>query len=94
MAVHGRCARCSRCISTQLNSSSHRMRGLLAGAVHILHSLDVKHCAGEPWAFGPIVNVIDAYIKLPLPIEHVGALSLWRIGEHVLNNVQSASRRR
>ena len=43
----------------------------------------------DPWAFGPICNVIEAVCLLPQPVPHRGALSLWKIDEDVRANVQT-----
>ena len=50
------------------------------GAIEITHSLALEDCADvEPWAFGPVVNVIGSVCRLPRPVPHKGALSVWRI---------------
>ena len=61
----------------------------IVGAVRITHSLSLEQCAGEEWAFGPVVNVIGAVCRLRAPVPHRGALSLWRIRPDVLDDVQA-----
>ena len=52
----------------------------IVGAVRVSHALPLADCDGvEPWAFGPVVNVIDAYCRLATPVAHKGALSIWRL---------------
>ena len=43
----------------------------------------------EPWAFGPVVNVISEVRPLSRPVPHRGALSLWRIEADVLDDVRT-----
>ena len=51
----------------------------IVGAVHITHALTLEQCsASEPWAFGPVVNVIGQVCRLERPVPHRGALSLWK----------------
>ena len=45
--------------------------------------------AVEPWAFGPVVNVIGEVRLLTRPIAHRGALSLWRIDADVLDDLHA-----
>ena len=61
----------------------------IVGAVRITHALSLEQCAGEEWAFGPVVNVIGAVCRLREPVPHRGALSLWRIRDDVLDDVQA-----
>jgi hypothetical protein len=64
--------------------------GAVVGAVHVSHSLPLEDCSGvEPWAFGPVVNVIDAYCRLETPVAAKGALSVWRLGRAVMEAVQA-----
>ena len=43
----------------------------------------------SPWAFGPVVNVISAFCRLPQPIGHGGALSIWKVNGDVLAQMQA-----
>ena len=62
----------------------------IVGAIRISHALTLEQCAhAEPWAFGPVVNVIDQYITLERPIPHRGALSVWRVGSEVVEELRS-----
>ena len=64
--------------------------GCLVGAVCISHALTLEQCqVSEPWAFGPVVNLISAYASLDTPVEHKGALSLWRIGDEAREELRS-----
>ena len=63
---------------------------MIVGAMLISHHYDLSmnECP-DPWAFGPICNVIEAVCLLPQPVPHRGALSLWKIDEDVRANVQT-----
>ena len=62
----------------------------IVGAVQISHALSFDECKGtEPWAFGPVCNVIQAVATLQRPVAHRGALSLWRIDAAALEDVRS-----
>ena len=62
----------------------------IVGAVQISHALSFDECKGtEPWAFGPVCNVIQAVATLQQPEAHRGALSLWRIDAAALEDVRS-----
>ena len=51
--------------------------GAIVGAIEISHALSLEQCsAAEPWAFGPVCNVIRSVVRLERPVEHLGALSL------------------
>lgn len=60
----------------------------IVGVIEISHSLGLDECvAKEPWAFGPVVNVIRSVCRLPQPVAHRGALSVWRIDADVREQV-------
>ena len=61
----------------------------IVGAICISHALDLEQCADEPWAFGKVVNVISAVCRLPQPIDHSGALSVWKVSDDVLAQMQA-----
>ena len=62
----------------------------IVGIIHISHALSLEQCAPtEPWAFGPVVNVIEEVIALPTPVPHRGALSVWRLVPEALGRIQS-----
>lgn len=61
----------------------------IVGAIEITHSLDISQCANEPWAFGPVVNVIGSVVRLERPVPHKGALSLWRIQADAADDVHA-----
>ena len=63
--------------------------GAIVGAIRISHALTLEQCEGEPWAFGPVCNVVDAIARLETPVAHKGALSVWRIGTETLAEVQA-----
>ena len=54
------------------------------------HTLSPEQCHAEAWASGPCVNVIDAVCRLPQPIPHKGALSVWHVDREVLGTLQAA----
>lgn len=61
----------------------------IVGAIKISHALELEQCAGEPWAFGPIVNVISGVKELGRHVPHRGALSVWRIDDEEREEVRS-----
>jgi len=62
----------------------------IVGAIEISHALSLEQCsAAEPWAFGPMCNVIRSRVKLERPVAHRGALSLWPIDADVLQSVRA-----
>lgn len=76
-----------------LPSEGSLPRGAIVGAIRIDRACDVAHCAGtmaEPWALGPVCNVIGAIVKLDHPVPHKGALGYWKIDANVRNAVQAA----
>ena len=60
---------------------------MIIGAIKISHALSIRECP-DPWAFGPICNVIEAVCLLAQPVPHKGALSLWNIQEDARANVR------
>ena len=63
--------------------------GVVVGAVRVSHSLPLEDCSDvEPWAFGPVVNVIDACCRLETPVDAKGALSIWRLDPEAREAVQ------
>ena len=52
----------------------------IVGAIRVSHTLTLGQCTADAWAFGPMCNVVDASISLDTPIQHTGALSVWRVG--------------
>ena len=60
---------------------------MIVGAIKISHHLLPNECK-DPWAFGPVCNVIEAVCILPQPVPHKGALSIWKISKDVLIQVQ------
>ena len=62
--------------------------GKIVGAVKISHSLTLGECESDPWAIGPVCNVIEAVCVMTKPVMHRGALSIWKIGTNVLAEVQ------
>ena len=54
-----------------------------------MHAAQLDECTGEPWAFGPVCNVITAVARLPRPVPHRGALSVWRICPEVVADVRA-----
>jgi hypothetical protein len=63
--------------------------GAIVGAIRVSHALALEQCAGDPWAFGPVCNVVDAVARLERPVSHKGALSVWRLGAETLADVQA-----
>lgn len=66
--------------------------GFIVGAIRVDRCCDIGDCAGtasEPWALGPVCNVIGAVVLLPAPIAHKGSLGLWPIDAHVIALVQA-----
>ena len=62
----------------------------IVGAVQVTHALTLEQCSPtEPWAFGPVVNVIGAVCRLARPVPHRGALSVWRISPETLGDVRA-----
>tara|TARA_B110000046_G_scaffold36971_1_gene40346 strand:- start:659 stop:1129 length:471 start_codon:yes stop_codon:yes gene_type:complete len=62
----------------------------IVGAVEISHDLSLEQCrATEPWAFGPVCNVIRSVVCMERPVAHRGALSLWAIDPEVLEGVRT-----
>lgn len=67
--------------------------GFIVGAMRVDRACVPADCMGtpsEPWASGPICNVIGAVLTLDEPVPHKGALGLWRIDVAVLARVQAA----
>ena len=62
--------------------------GSIVGAIEISHALAIEDCAADPWAFGPVVNVIRSVVRLERPVPHRGALSLWKIDMEVREDVR------
>ena len=61
----------------------------IVGAVRISHALSLEQCEPtEPWAFGPVVNLISAVARLNQPVAHKGALSLWRMSDEARDEVR------
>ena len=62
----------------------------IIGALKVTHALTLDQCKPtEPWAFGPVVNVISAVCKLSRPVPARGALSVWRLPQNVMEEVQT-----
>jgi hypothetical protein len=61
----------------------------IVGVIEITHSLDISQCANEPWAFGPVVDVIGSVIRLERPVPHRGALSLWTVQPEAADAVRA-----
>ena len=57
-------------------------RGVILGVIHVVeeapYDLTRPDLIADPWAFGPVVLVIDEVRALPEPIPAKGALGLWR----------------
>ena len=56
--------------------------GAIVGAFRIDGACKVADCVGapsEPWALGPVCNVIGAVCLLPTPIPHRGSLGCWPV---------------
>ena len=63
--------------------------GMIVGAFRITHALTFEQCSPtEPWAFGPIVNVIGAIARIERPVQHRGARSLWPIEPTALDELR------
>ena len=63
--------------------------GAIVGAIEISHVITLDECEEtEPWAFGPVCNVIRSVARLERPILHAGALSLWSIGSEAIDEVR------
>ena len=66
--------------------------GCIIGAMRIDRACDVAGCAGtpsEPWALGPVCNVIGAVCLLPKPLAHKGFLGVWKIDEEICKSVRA-----
>ena len=62
----------------------------IVGLIRISHALTLEQCAPtEPWAFGPVVNVIAEVWKLERPIAHGGALYVWKISPEALDMIHA-----
>ena len=51
--------------------------GVIVGAMRVDGACEVADCAGtasQPWAIGPVCNIVGAVCMLPEPIAHKGAL--------------------
>jgi hypothetical protein len=60
----------------------------IVGAIEISHALAIEDCAADPWAFGPVVNVIRSVVRLERPVPHRGFLSTWEIDVEVREDVR------
>lgn len=66
----------------------------IVGAVKVTHNLTLSQSKPtEPWAFGPVVNVLGAVCRLERPVPHRGALSVWRIEQAALESVREQLRK-
>ena len=50
--------------------------------------MPLAEMGSDPWAFGPICNIIEDVVELQTPVEHTGALGMWTINEAQRANVQ------
>ena len=65
----------------------------IVGALKVSHALTLEQSKStEPWAFGPVVNVLSAVCRLERPVPHRGALSVWRIEQDALESVREQLR--
>ena len=65
----------------------------IVGAVRVSHALTREQCAStEPWAFGPVVNVIAEVIRLEHAVPCSGARSVWRITPEAVDEVRAQLR--
>jgi hypothetical protein len=55
--------------------------GSIVGAIEVTHALTLEQCAADKWAFGPVCNMIRSVVRLPLPLPHKGALSVWKVAD-------------
>lgn len=63
--------------------------GAIVGAFEISHVLTLDECEEtEPWAFGPVCNVIRSVVRLERPVPHTGALSVWTIDSEAIDDVR------
>lgn len=61
----------------------------IVGAIEISHALSQEQCQHvEPWASGPVGNVIARYCRLQTPVAHAGKLAPWRIDDDAVARVQ------
>ena len=64
----------------------------IVGAFKVSHALTEQSKPTEPWAFGPVVNVLSAVCRLERPVPHRGALSVWCIEQDALESVREQLR--
>ena len=65
----------------------------IVGALKVSHALTAEQSMPtEPWAFGPVVNVLSAVCRLERPVPHRGALSVWCIEQDALESVREQLR--
>ena len=61
----------------------------IVGAMKVARSFRFdKQQVNDPWAFGPICNVISEVVPLAQPVPHKGALSIWRVTDEALSVLQ------
>ena len=60
----------------------------IVGAIRISHHLTLQQCTGDPWAFGPVCNVINAVCRMERPVPHKGRLSVWVIAPESIREVR------
>ena len=70
-------------------SESELPHSAIVGGIRVSHSLSVEECASDPWAFGPVCNVIDATFRLERPVPAKGALSMWQLGAETRRQVEA-----
>lgn len=62
--------------------------GVIVGAVHISCGLPIERCRTDPWATGPVCNVLDAVYVLPNPVKARGQLATWKVDPGALEEVR------
>ena len=80
-------------VQAQLNAlPPARFRGGdLCGLICITGSTEPTYCDGDPWALGPVCNIIVDFIKLPHGIwVHQGQIGTWPIDAGTLAELQLA----
>ena len=87
-----RSAQLKASVGDALPAEDELPHGAIVGAARIDRACAPADCVGtpsEPWASGPVCNVIGAVVMLDEPVPHKGALGLWRIDADVLSRVHA-----
>jgi hypothetical protein len=65
-------------------------KSAIVGAIRVSHCLPLEACSQDPWATGPVCNVIAERAMLTSPIPHRGALGTWPISKESIVALQNA----